>query len=86
MSEQIKVEFEINAVGEENLNNYESSFKKHEIVRVKNLSKETTLEDLEETIKALFVEIQLTYAEPPHLTAKVTIRAKADNEEVKYLG
>ncbi|MED4402041.1 hypothetical protein [Metabacillus fastidiosus] len=86
MSEQIKVEFEINAVGEEDLNNYESSFKKHEIVRVKNLSKETTLEDLEETIKALFVEIQSTYVEPPHLTAKVTIRAKVDNKEVKYLG
>ena len=39
MEGQIKVEFEINAVGEETINGYDSSFKKYEIARTKNLSK-----------------------------------------------
>jgi hypothetical protein len=45
-----KVEFEINAVGEETINGYDSSFKNYEIARTKNLSKTLTLGNLEEII------------------------------------
>ncbi|MDQ0202216.1 hypothetical protein [Neobacillus ginsengisoli] len=86
MEGQIKVDFEINAVGEETINGYESSFKKFEIARTKSLSKELTLGDFEEIINELFAEIQSSYDQPEHLTAKIVIRVKKEKNKIIYLG
>jgi uncharacterized membrane protein len=80
------MEFEINAVGEETINGYDSSYKNYEIARTKNLSKEITLGNLEEIIKELFSEIQLAYDQPEQLTAKIVIRAKKEKNKIMYLG
>ncbi|WP_047155304.1 hypothetical protein [Aneurinibacillus tyrosinisolvens] len=86
MESQIKVEFEINAVGEETINGYDSSFKKYEIARTKNLSKSLTLGELEDIINELFQEIQSAYEKPEHLTANIVIRAKKQENKIIYLG
>ncbi|MGG3887526.1 hypothetical protein [Metabacillus fastidiosus] len=86
MVEQMKVEFEISAFGEEILNDYESSFKKNEIGRIKNFSKETTLANIEEILKGLFAEMRSTYDQPPHMAGKVTVRVKMENGQIKFLG
>ncbi|SMQ81008.1 hypothetical protein SAMN05444673_4088 [Bacillus sp. OV166] len=86
MEGKIKVEFEINAVGEETINGYDSSFKKYEIARTKNLSQTLTLGNLEEIINELFEEIQSSYENPEHLTAKIVIRAKKEKNKILYLG
>ncbi|MGF6949060.1 hypothetical protein QF028_001565 [Neobacillus sp. B4I6] len=86
MEGQIKVEFEINAVGEETINGYDSSYKNYEIARTKVLPKTVTLGNLEEIINELFAEIQSTYDQPEHLTAKIVIRAKKEKKKIMYLG
>jgi hypothetical protein len=68
------------------INGYNSSFKKYEIARTKNLSKKLTLGSLEEIINELFVEIQSSFELPEHLTAKIVIRAKKEKNKVMYLG
>lgn len=44
MSEGIKVELEVSALGQETVQAYNDSFRRHEIVRTRTLPKETTLE------------------------------------------
>ncbi|PET60304.1 hypothetical protein CN514_14250 [Bacillus sp. AFS001701] len=85
MKGQIKVEFEINAVGEETIDGYDDSYKNYQIARSKYLSKELTLGNVEEIINELFTEIQSAYEQPEQLTAKIIIRAKNENDKVMYL-
>ncbi|MDR7235957.1 hypothetical protein [Neobacillus drentensis] len=86
MEGHLKVEFEINAVGEETINGYDSSYKNYEIARTKSLSKSLTLGDFEEIINELFTEIQSVFDQPEHLTAKIVIRAKKEKNNIIYLG
>ena len=86
MEGQINVEFEINAVGEETINGYDSSFKNYEIARIKSLPKTLSLGNLEEIINELFVEIQSAYDQPEHITAKIVIRAKKEKNKITFLG
>lgn len=84
---EIKVEFEVKAFGEETISDYEGSYKGIEIARTKNLSKETTLENIEMIVHQLFEEIQTSYGkQPEQLVAKVVIRAKKQDAQITYLG
>lgn len=84
---EIKVEFEVNAFGEETISDYEGSYKRFEIARTKYLPKETTLENIEIIVKHLFEEIQSSYGkQPEQLVAKVIIRAKKQDAQITYLG
>ena len=87
MSNDIKVEFEITAFGEEEIDNYNNSFKGYEVARNKVLSKEITLGELENYISSIFREVKDDYGQQPEqLTAKITIRAKENEGEITYLG
>ena len=86
MSNDIKVEFEIKAFGEEEIDNYNNSFKGYEVARNKVLSKEITLGELENYISSIFREVKDDYGQQPEqLTAKITIRAKENEGEITYL-
>ena len=86
MEDQIKVEIQISAVGEVTVDGYDDAYKNYEIGRTKTLTKSITLGNLEEMINELFEEVQLTYDNPEHLTAKIVIRAKKDQNKIRYLG
>ena len=87
MSNDIKVEFEIKAFGEEEIDNYNNSFKGYEVARYKVLSKEITWGELENYICSIFREVKDDYGQQPEqLTAKITIRAKENEGEITYLG
>ena len=87
MSNDIKVEFEIKAFGEEEIDNYNNSFKGYEVARNKVLSKEIPLGELENYISSIFREVKDDYGQQPEqLTAKITIRAKENEGEITYLG
>ncbi|EKE30742.1 hypothetical protein MJ3_12270 [Salimicrobium jeotgali] len=87
MFNDIKVEFEIKAYGEEKTDDYNDSFKGYEVARNKVLSKEITLGELENYVSTIFEEVKGDYGQPPEqLTAKITIRAKEKEGEITYLG
>ncbi|WP_394173279.1 hypothetical protein [Guptibacillus hwajinpoensis] len=87
MTEKIKVEFEVKAFGQDHVADSEDSFKGLEIGRVKVLSKDTTLGELEEYIKRYYEEVKEHYGtQPEQLTAKVTIRATEKEDQMLYLG
>ena len=81
---QIKVEFEVKGFGEDTIKGYEGSYKGVEVVRIKSLSKDTTLEEIETIIYQLFEEIQLSYEkQPEQLVAKIIIRAKKKKQRLR---
>ncbi|MBO1626189.1 hypothetical protein J4P90_13270 [Bacillus sp. SY8(2021)] len=84
--EKMKVEFEVKGFGEEELVNVDGAYKSIEIARVKGLSKETTLGELESILTAMFDEVEKKYENPPQFTGRITIRAKKENAEIKYYG
>ncbi|GAS82488.1 hypothetical protein [Paenibacillus amylolyticus] len=86
MSEGIKVELEISALGQETVQAYNDSFRRHEIVRTRILPKETTLEQIEELVKDMMTEVKKDFEQPEQLLAKVTLRAKESNGVLEYLG
>ncbi|WP_391122336.1 hypothetical protein [Psychrobacillus sp. L3] len=87
VTEKIKVEFEIKGFGEETTQDYDGSYKGIEVVRTKDLPKDTTLEEIETIVNHLFEEIELIYGkQPEHLLAKVVIRATKKDTQITYLG
>lgn len=82
----MKIEFEVKAFGEVEVQGSENSFKVVEVVRVNHLSKETTLGEIETLLSKLFEEVEKDYNNPKHFHGKITIRAKRDNGEIVYLG
>jgi|GEM_PF-2811397 len=53
----MKVDFEVKAFGKEEANNAIDAFRSTELARTHQLSKETTLGELEQLISALFSDI-----------------------------
>ncbi|MBR2565652.1 MAG: hypothetical protein IKE29_13655 [Paenibacillus sp.] len=86
MSEGVKVEFEISAWGQETTSGEGNCFQKHEMMKIRTLPKNTTLEQLEVLVKGMIREIKTTYPQPEQLAVKVTLRAKEIEGELTYLG
>ena len=82
----MKIEFEVKAFGEVEVQGTEDAYKAVEVVRVNQLSKETTLGEIEALLSKLFEEVEKDYNNPKQLLGKITIRAKRDNGEIGYLG
>ncbi|MEN1985910.1 hypothetical protein [Paenibacillus hubeiensis] len=86
MSEYMKVEFEIRALGAESVPGYESCYRQHEIARMLRLPEDTTLRQIEEIAKKLIAEVKEQYSQPEQLLVKVTIRGREMDGELKVLG
>ncbi|MDQ0169663.1 hypothetical protein [Paenibacillus tundrae] len=87
MSDLMKMEFEITAFGLEGHEGYSEAYRQNEIVRTKLVSRDTTLGEVEEVIKELMAEIRQEFIQPPeYVNAKVVLRVKSENGELKYLG
>lgn len=82
----MKVEFEVKAFGKEELNNAIDAFRSTELARTHQLSKETTLGELEQLISELFGEVEQNIASPEQCLGKITIRIKKENDTLKYIG
>ncbi|MGH0945346.1 hypothetical protein ACQVTS_30440 [Bacillus mycoides] len=82
---KVKVEFEVKGSGEENLVNIDNVYKSIEIARVHALSKETTLGELDSILTAMFNEVEGAYKNPKLIHGKITIRAKKEMNEIKFL-
>ncbi|MDN4601962.1 hypothetical protein P5G61_12055 [Paenibacillus sp. F6_3S_P_1C] len=66
--------------------NQSQTYRKHEIARTRILPRETTLAQLEEMVKEMMAEIKEDFQQPEQLLAKVTLRAKETDGDLKYLG
>lgn len=86
MPESIKVEFELSAWGQENTQDGGDSFQKHELLKIRNVSRDTTLEQLEAMVKEMITEIKTVYPKPEQLGVKVTLRAKETDGVFTYPG
>ncbi|MFG6147729.1 hypothetical protein [Halobacillus sp. B23F22_1] len=85
--EEIKVEFEVKAFGEEMKEDYEEAIKSCEIFRTMTLPKNTTIDQLESIVSELFDEMKVNYADQkPQLGAKIVLRSKEENDRVISLG
>ncbi|MCM3133117.1 hypothetical protein [Paenibacillus polysaccharolyticus] len=86
MPESIKVEFELSAWGQENTQDGGGSFQKHELLKIRTVSKDITLEQLEAMVKEMIADIKKVYPQPEQLGVKVTLRAKETDGVFTYLG
>ncbi|KEK10911.1 hypothetical protein EP18_14790 [Lysinibacillus sphaericus] len=82
----IKVTLEVKAFGEEKFEDIDNAYKGIEISRTKVLSKDMTLGELETHLKNMFKEVELIYNNPEQLVGKITILAKKEFDEIKYIG
>lgn len=82
----MKVEIEVKAFGEVEVQGTEDAYKGVELMRVQNLSKDTTLGEVETILSKLFQEVGNSYNSPEQCLGKITIRAKMKNGEIEYLG
>ncbi len=82
----MKVEMEVKAFGEVEVQSAKDAFKSVELMRVHKLSKDTTLGELEALLSSLFEEVENGYKNPGQCLAKITIRVKKENGEIVYLG
>ena len=82
----MKIEIEVRAFGEVEVQGTEDAYKGIELMRVHKLSKDTTLGEVETLLSSLFQEIENGYKNPEQCLGKVTIRAKKENGEIVYLG
>ncbi|WP_155594028.1 hypothetical protein [Lysinibacillus cavernae] len=82
----MKIEMEVKAFGEVEVQGVEDAFKGVELMSVHKLSKDTTLGELEALLTTLFEEIENGYKNPQQCVGKITIRAKKENGEIVYLG
>ncbi|MFS0783115.1 hypothetical protein [Bacillus sp. 1P06AnD] len=86
MTDEMRIEFELKAFGEDKIEGYEDSFKGLEMARTKSFSKEASLADVELVVKELFKEIQSSYGKKPEqLSAKIVIRLKEEENSILYL-
>ncbi|MGE7920770.1 hypothetical protein ACQKM9_17805 [Viridibacillus sp. NPDC093762] len=82
----MKIEMEVKAFGEVEVQGAKDAFKGVELMSVHKLSKDTTLGELEALISTLFEEVENGYKNPEQCVGKITIRAKKENGEIVYLG
>lgn len=82
----MKIEIEVRAFGKDEVQGTVDAYKSTELVRVHELSKDTTLAQVESLLTALFDEVESGYANPEQSLGKITIRAKKDNGEIVFLG
>lgn len=82
----MKIEMEVKAFGEVEVEGAKDAFKGVELMSVHKLSKDTTLGELEAIISTLFEEVENGYKNPKQCVGKITIRAKKENGEIVYLG
>ncbi|EPD53835.1 hypothetical protein HMPREF1210_00658 [Paenisporosarcina sp. HGH0030] len=83
----MKIEIEVKAFGEVEVQGIEDSFKDVELMGVHKLSKDTTLGEVEALLSRLFGEDENGYKNPEQCVGnKITIRAKKENGEIVYLG
>ena len=82
----MKLEIEVKAFGEIEVQGTEDAFKGVELMSIHKLSKDTTLGELEVLLSTLFEEVETGYKNPEQCVGKITIRAKKENGEIVYLG
>jgi len=82
----MKLEIEVKAFGEIEVQGTEDAFKGVELMGIHKLSKDTTLGELEVLLSSLFEEVESGYKNPEQCVGKITIRAKKENGEIVYLG
>ena len=82
----MKLEIEVKAFGEIEVQGTEDAFKGVELMSIHKLSKDTTLGELEVLLSTLFEEVENGYKNPEQCVGKITIRAKKENGEIVYLG
>lgn len=81
----MKVEFEVKAFGSVEAEGAEEAYKSTELVRVKNVTKETTLAELESILAKIVEESERDFKQPEQLLGKITIRIKKEGNEIKYI-
>lgn len=81
----MKVEFDVKAFGQEEVEGTVDGFRSAELIRVHELSKETTLAQLELLLEDIIAEVEQGYASPDNCHAKITIRVKKENGELKFI-
>ena len=82
----MKIEIEVKAFGEVEVQGIEEALKGVELMGVHKLSKDTTLGEIEALLSTLFEEVENAYKKPKQCVGKITIRAKKENGEIVYLG
>lgn len=81
----MKIEIEVKAFGEVEVQGIVDAFKGVELMGVHKLSKDTTLGEVEALLSTLFGEVENGYKNPKQCVGKITIRAKKENGEIIYL-
>ncbi|MFS0883567.1 hypothetical protein [Metabacillus niabensis] len=82
----MKIEIEVKAFGKDEVQGTLVAYKSNELMRVHNLSDKTTIAEVETLLEALFEEVERGFINPEQCVGKITIRAKKENGEIKYLG
>ena len=82
----MKLEIEVSAFGEEKVQGTVDAYKKTDLMRVHEISKDSTLSEVESLLSKLFEEVELGYTNPEQCLGKITIRAKKENGEIVFLG
>lgn len=80
----MKLEIEVRAFGKDEVQGTVDAYKSTELVRVHELSKDTTLAQVESLFATLFDEVESGYTNPEQCLGKITIRAKKENGEIVY--
>ncbi|MFC7319973.1 hypothetical protein [Halobacillus campisalis] len=82
----MKIEIEVKAYGEVDVQGAEGAFKGVELMGVHKLPKDTKIREVEALLSALFDEVENSYKNPEQCVGKITVRAKKENGEIVYLG
>lgn len=82
----MKIEIEVRAFGEVEVQGTEDAYKGVELMRVHKLSKDTTLGEVETLLSTLFGEVENGYNNPKQCLGKITIRASKEDGKIVYLG
>lgn len=82
----MKVEIEVRAFGEDDVAGTVDAYKSSELIRVHQLTKDTTLGDIQSLMAKLFEEVESGYTNPEQCLGKITIRVKKENGEIEFLG
>ncbi|MBA2176159.1 hypothetical protein H0266_14780 [Halobacillus locisalis] len=82
----MKIEIEVQAFGEVEVQGTAGAHKGVELMEVHNLSKDTTLGEVETLLSRLFQEVENGYDNPEQKVGKITMRCKKENGEIVYLG
>lgn len=82
--EDMKIEIEVKAFGEVDGNG--DVYKSTELMKLHNLSENTTLGEIETLLSKQFQEVEEGYKNPEQFFGKVTIRVKKEDGKIVYLG